>query len=76
MTDVWKSDGSDIYVNAMVWAQSLELVLNGPLANASGTVYMGYLPFGSLLSSDSVTQEDYSVGDLINQATQMTKMTG
>lgn len=37
---------------------------------------MGYLPFGSLLSSDSETQEDYSVGDLINQATSMTKMSG
>lgn len=48
MVDIYKSDGSDIYTNAMIWAHEIDIVLNGPLANLSGVVYKGFFPFGSL----------------------------
>jgi hypothetical protein len=68
MVDVWKSDGSNVYQNAMIWAESLTVVLNGPLANSSGVVYMGYFPIGSLLNTDSESQFNFTLSQLINNA--------
>lgn len=39
MVDIWKSDGSNVYENAMIWAEEIKVVMNAPLANASGVVY-------------------------------------
>lgn len=55
MIDMWKSDGSDVYQNAMVWAQQTTIRLTAPLANVSGVVYMGYFPLGSVVQSNGDT---------------------
>jgi hypothetical protein len=55
MIDIYKSDGSNVYQNSMIWAESYTIALNGPLANSSGVAYMGYFPLGSILQSNGST---------------------
>lgn len=62
MIDIWKSDGSTIFQNSMVWAHEVKVVMNGPLANASGVAYMGYFPFGALLGTDNSTETNFTLG--------------
>lgn len=74
MVDVWKSDGTGIFSNAMIWAHEMDIVLNGPLANTSGVVYCGHFPFGSLLSSNSETQSNFTLSQLVNNASKQFKL--
>lgn len=50
--------------------------LNAPLANATGTCYMGYLPLGSLVATNGVPSVNLTLAQLINNASTVMKMTG
>lgn len=63
--------------SGFIWASELEIVLQGPKAGASGTVYTGYIPLAPLIESETDTEyASYSIESLRRVATTQDSFSG